>query len=72
MTIALPNPFDFVPQIDIDMLCLHAVAGALAIEPPPVEDLPAFLESPRPEYLTAVQLRPICEIITNHARRASH
>jgi len=30
------------------------------------ESLPAFLDSPRREYLDAIQLRPIVEVLAGH------
>lgn len=68
MKTALPNPFQFNRQHEIDMVAMAAIADAvLTGEVEPDEPAPLFLRSPRPEYLSATELRPIVDILGRHA-----
>jgi hypothetical protein len=51
----LPNPFVLDPG---DRFVLDEQAFMAAIEPPP-----AFLAAPRPEYLRAVEIMPIIQVL---------
>lgn len=51
----LPNPFVLEPD---HRFTLDEAAFLAAIEP-----APAFLEAPRPEFLQAVEILPIVELI---------
>jgi hypothetical protein len=55
----LPNPFVYFPE---NRFVLDEDVFAAAIEPSP-----AFLAAPRPEYLRAVELMPIVEVLMAHS-----
>jgi hypothetical protein len=57
-TAELPNPFEFDAP---SQFVLDVNAFLDAIMPPPV-----FLSDPSPEYMTAVELMPIVEVLAAH------
>lgn len=66
-----PSPFitDLAAhRARIDQQLLAAVEAAIAESAAEADEpAPVFLRSPRPEYLSATQLRPIVDILGRHA-----
>jgi hypothetical protein len=59
MTPLPPNPFMF-SSLDENVL--------LAAIEEEIQTLPAFIESPRPEYMAACEIEPIVQILAGYMR----